>query len=162
MREDSKLIDAIHRMKPEIDKLSFIGELANSAGDSEFIPATRFTRGLAVVILELILAFEKIYRHVGGLDYTLRCYEASFDCACEYEAESPVVCQGWARTYDSATYIHAWVEVNNEIYDWTRSRKPLDKANYYLELGIESAPTRYSLLEFCKLRIEHGTFGPFN
>ena len=72
-----------------------------------------------------------------------------------------MICHGWVTSCNS-NYVHAWLEVGEHVFDYTKSRQPLDKEDYYLSQGIEGEVIRYSFVEFCKLAIEFGNFGPWD
>ena len=165
MEEDhSKLVRAIHELKPQIDKLMFIGELANIASAGEFIPAGRITAGLTQVLLDVILGFERVYKHVPGaqLNYSLRCYEGSYHACCDHSEENPEVVHAWARRFETGLYIHSFVEIENQVYDYTINRLPHDRDDYYRTQGIEQVVARYALVEFLKLCVESGNYGPWD
>jgi len=162
MRENSKMVDAIHELKPKIDVLMLIGQLAQGAAGQELVPAARVWPGLSQVILDTIMAFEKCYRYVGDIDFCLRCYEGSYHAACDHQDQDPVVCHSWIRHFDTGRYVHAWVQVGNNIFDYTVSREPIDKEYFYRTNGIEGKVVRYGFVEFLRLCVESGGYGPFD
>lgn len=147
-------------LKYQMDKLEFIRELCRAASQAGgAFEVGRITKGLSCVLYEVNKAYQKVSDCLGPKDYSLRCFEAAFDAACEHEEENPVIVHGLV-SFQYGPAIRGWCEVDNLVYDYTLRREPFEKDAYYQMQGVTDKMLEYSLLEACKLIIETGGYGP--
>ncbi|MBN2141046.1 MAG: hypothetical protein PHV85_03500 [Desulfovibrionaceae bacterium] len=96
----------------------------------------------------------------GKRSQTVKSYEAALEAASEnYDVD---VVFAWVRQ-DGAWAVRAFAETPDAVLDFTEGREPLDREDYYRDLGIEEARLRrYSRLEYFTLVGEQGHLGPFD
>jgi hypothetical protein len=97
-------------------------------------------------------------------NYKQRCFEAAYDAACENQGLNPIICHGyyWSGGLDYF-FLHAWVEIGNEILDYTIQRDPIPKSDYYLNHVIyEQSLKKYTFKEYNIQLCEHMNFWPFH
>ncbi len=89
-----------------------------------------------------------------------QCFAAAMEVCSESEVAEVV--HGWIPG-GPGFVVHAWAEVEDAVYDFTESERPMRKAEYYERMGVRPELTRrYPRVEFFTLMAETGSLGPFD
>lgn len=89
-----------------------------------------------------------------------KCFQAVLEAASENEDVEVV--NAWVL-WDGEWVVHAWVEGQNFVLDFTVSRDRVMKEDYYKALSVsEDRLKRYSRVEFFTLMAENSHFGPYD
>lgn len=89
-----------------------------------------------------------------------QCFAAAMEVCSESEVAEVV--HGWVPG-GPGFVVHAWAEVEDAVYDFTESERPMRKADYYARMGVRPELTRrYTRVEYFTLMAETGSMGPFD
>ncbi|XPV76903.1 MAG: hypothetical protein ACNI27_02990 [Desulfovibrio sp.] len=88
------------------------------------------------------------------------CFHASLEFASDLAGAEIV--HGWI--FNSKEWIlHAWGEIDGVVYDFTKTRTPFDKNEYYDFFKIEEKRCRrYERIEYFTLVGDTGSVGPYD
>ena len=97
------------------------------------------------------------------VNYEHKCFEAAYDAGVTHGRKSPVIAHGWIKS-GKLWISHAWCEVENYVYDYTKfGEKPVLKTEYYLKNSVSTAVIqKYTFKEISLLMVKYGNYGPFD
>ncbi|MEF2144284.1 MAG: hypothetical protein V3573_02460 [Desulfovibrionaceae bacterium] len=96
----------------------------------------------------------------GAKHFRPKSFEAVLEVVSENETAEAVHAWLWNG---HEWYVHGWAELEGHVFDYTESRRPVNRETYYEANGVkEIYVRRYSRLEFFTNMAEMGHVGPFD
>lgn len=99
---------------------------------------------------------------MNNIEYGNQCFAAAYCAAQDHEGQNPIIVHGFVK---SLLYwiVHAWCEVRNLVYDYTKQKTGFEKHIYYQERDVyEKHIVRYTPDEYISLVKKNNNNGPFD
>ena len=94
--------------------------------------------------------------------FSNQCFPAAYCAAKDHENECPIIVHGFIK---SSVYwiVHAWCEVDEYVYDYTRKRDKIEKQLFYRGRCVYTTRiVKYTLDEYIRLADKYNNDGPFD